>query len=108
VSGRAIVPVHILDVACLPGGRPIAVERTVSVAVVVAVIIREKRQVVGRTSRIETFDIGKIKQNLVVGLAVGADLFVADCDVSGRTRASEVSRHVHEFDVGVVRLQRVH
>jgi hypothetical protein len=108
MSGGAIVPVHVLGVARLPGSRPIAIERTVPVAVVVAVIIGEKRHVVGRAGGIEAFDIGKIKKGLVVGSAVGADLLVADRDISGRTRAREVSRHVHEFDVGVVRLQRVH
>jgi len=108
VSGGAIVPVDILRVTRLPGGCPIAIERTVPVAVVVAVIIGEKRQVVGRTGCIKTFDIGEIKENLFVGSAVSANLFVADRDISGGTRANEVSSHVHEFDVRVVCFQRVH
>ena len=53
-------------------------------------------------------DVGKVEEDLVVRLGERTDLVVASVEVSVGTGAVQVTRHVHEDDVRVLRLQLRH
>ena len=61
-----------------------------------------------RAVGVVAFDVGEVVEHLVVGDAVGANLIVARIQVASDAGPIEVPGHVHEGDIGVIRLELAH
>jgi len=57
---------------------------------------------------IKAFDVGEVEKNFIVYPAESSYLFVPYIQIAGFTRFIQVTRHVNEFDVGIIILELSH